>query len=124
MTQPLADIAALEKRLARELVGEERTQAETALADASAIVRAHGDAWPDPAKAPAIVVAVTLAAAERRVRNPEGYRSELQGGYQYQLPGSLPVGAGLTDSEARMVRAAVGACGIFAVPMESLGGSL
>ncbi|MGG7570380.1 hypothetical protein [Streptomyces sirii] len=121
---PLADVAALEQRLGRSLAGEERAQAEAALADASATVRAYGDAWPDPAKAPAIAVAVTLVAAERRVRNPEGYRSELQGAYQYQLPASLPVGAGLTDGEARLIRAAVGASGVFAVPVECLGGSL
>ncbi|KIZ17333.1 hypothetical protein [Streptomyces natalensis] len=122
--EPLADVAALEQRLGRSLVGEERAQAEAALSDASTTVRAYGDAWPDPAEAPAIAVAVTLAAAERRVRNPEGYRSELQGAYQYQLPASLPVGAGLTDGEARLIRAAVGASGVFAVPVESLGGSL
>ncbi|ANZ19948.1 hypothetical protein ACH4YO_19235 [Streptomyces noursei] len=122
--KPLADTAALEQRLGRELVGEERAQAEAALADASALVRAYGDAWPDPAKAPAVAVAITLAAAERRVRNPEGYRSELQGAYQYQLSASLPVGVGLTDGEARMLRAAVGASGVFAVPVESLGGAL
>ncbi|MER7984229.1 hypothetical protein ABTY53_01285 [Streptomyces noursei] len=124
MTPPLADLAALEQRLGRELVGEERSQAEAALTDASALVRAYGDAWPDPGRAPAVAVAITLAAAERRVRNPEGYRSELQGAYQYQLPASLPVGAGLTDGEARMIRAAVGAAGVFSVPVESLGGSL
>ncbi|MGW1837078.1 hypothetical protein [Streptomyces sp. NPDC002067] len=121
---PLADVPALEQRLGRELVGDERSQAQAALADASAAVRAYGDAWPDPQRAPAIAVAVTLAAAERRVRNPEGFRSELLGGYQYQLPASLPVGTGLTDGEARLIRAAVGVSGIFAVPVESLGGPL
>ncbi|AIA05407.1 hypothetical protein [Streptomyces noursei] len=124
MTPPLADVAALEQRLGRELVGEERVQAEAALADASALVRAYGDAWLDPGRAPAVAVAITLAAAERRVRNPEGYRSEQQGAYQYQLPASLPIGVGLTDGEARMLRAAVGAAGVFSVPVESLGGSL
>ncbi len=44
--KPLAEMAALEQRLGRELVGEERVQAEATLADASALVRAYGDAWP------------------------------------------------------------------------------
>ncbi|WP_338932632.1 hypothetical protein WEB32_29655 [Streptomyces netropsis] len=121
---PLADLAALEARLGRTLAGEERTQAEAALADASAQVRAHGLPWPNPATAPAIVVSVVLAAAERRTRNPDGFRMEMQGAYQYQLPASLPVGAALSEAEIRLVRSAAGFGGVFSVPMESLGGSL
>ncbi|MFE9396782.1 hypothetical protein [Streptomyces flavidovirens] len=121
---PLADVAALEARLGRTLTGDERTQAEAALVAASAQVRAYGLPWTDPVKAPAIVVTITLDAAERKTRNPEGYRSENQGAYSYQLPASLPVAAGLTPGEIRQVQRAAGFLGLFAVPMESLGGSL
>ncbi|MBH1936504.1 hypothetical protein I5Q34_19855 [Streptomyces sp. AV19] len=121
---PLARIEALEARMSRTFTGAERAQAETALADASAVVRAHGLPWPDPAAAPDIAVQVTLAAAERRVRSPEGYRSEMQGSYQYALPASLPVGVGLTAGEIRLVRAAAGVTGVFSAPIQAYGGTL
>ncbi|UQI46723.1 phage Gp19/Gp15/Gp42 family protein [Streptomyces sp. HU2014] len=121
---PLADIAALEARLGWALVGQERAQAEAALADASALVRAYGHPWPDPARAPDVAVSITLAAAERRVRNPEGYRSEMQGSYQYQLPASLPSGVALTDAEIRLLRSLTGASGLYSVPISGLGGPL
>ncbi|MEU7200270.1 hypothetical protein [Streptomyces sp. NPDC045470] len=121
---PLAEITALEARMGRTLAGEERVLAQAALADASAMVRAFGLPWPDPAKAPDVAVAITLAAAERRTRNPDGYRSEMQGSYQYQLPASTPAGVALTDGEVRLLRSAVGVSGLFSVPMERLGGSL
>ena len=121
---PLADVAALEGRLGRTLTGDERTQAEAALNAASAQVRAYGLPWRDPVRAPAIVVTITLDAAERKARNPEGFRAETQGGYSYQLPASLPVAAGLTPSEVTQVQRAAGFLGIHSVPMETLGGSL
>lgn len=124
MAVPLADVAALEARLGRELAGAERTTAERALSDASAVVRTFGLPWPDPETAPDIAVSVTLAAAERRVRNPEGYRSEMQGSYQYHRPASAPAGVELTRAEERMISAAAGMGGLFSVPMESPGGVL
>ncbi|WP_172384859.1 hypothetical protein [Streptomyces sp. MNP-20] len=121
---PLADVAALEARLGRTLAGQERTQAEAALTDASTQVRAHGLPWPDPATAPAIVVTTVVDAAERKVRNPDGYRSETQGAYSYQLPGFLPAGTGLTETEVQTIQRAAGLTGLFSVPVESLGGPL
>ncbi|WP_405016414.1 hypothetical protein OHV05_04325 [Kitasatospora sp. NBC_00070] len=67
---------------------------------------------------------VVLAAAERRVRSPEGYRMEMQGSYSYQLPASAPVGVDLTPGEARLIRSAAGSTGLFSVPIAGIGGSL
>lgn len=124
MLMPLAGIDELSTRLGFTPVGAELALAEAALADASTLVRAHGLPWPDKATAPAVVVSVVLAASERRVRRPEGYRSEMQGSYQYQLPASAPTGVELTSGEMRLIRAACGVTGVYSVPIEGLGGSL
>lgn len=123
MATPLADVPELEARLGRSLVDEERTTAEAVLNDASAVVRAYGLPWPDPATAPDIAVTVCLAAAERKMRNPEGIRQEMEGGYQYTLA-SGPSGVELTAAEIRMLQYNIGARGVFSVPVESLGGTL
>ena len=122
--EPLATLAELTARLGYRLGDDERVMAQAALSDASALVRAHGLPWPYRATAPAVAVAVTLAAAERRVRNPEGYRSEAQGGYSYQLPATAPTGVALTPEEIRLIRAETGAGGLHSVPVERHGGTV
>lgn len=124
MATPLADVTALEARLGRTLDAAEIPMAEAALSDASALVRAYGLPWPDPDSAPDSAVAVTIAAAERKMRNPEGFRSEMEGGYQYQLPASTPTGVDLKPSEIRLLQAVSGMSGLTSVPIESLGGPL
>ncbi|MEV3856061.1 hypothetical protein AB0J38_17270 [Streptomyces sp. NPDC050095] len=122
--EPLADLDQLTARLGYQLDDTEAVLALAALADASAMVRAYGLPWPNRATAPDVVVAVVLAAAERRVRNPEGYRAESQGGYQYQLPATAPTGVALTEAEIRLIRAQAGVGGLYAVPVERHGGTL
>lgn len=122
--EPLATVDALSMRLGEALTGADETMAEAALTDASALVRHYGLPWPDPATAPTVAVNVTLAAAERRMRNPEGYRSEMLGSYQYQRPASTPTGVALTPEEIRMLQSMAGLSGIHSVPLESLGGVL
>ena len=113
---PLATVPELEARLGRPFVDDaERALGEAALADASALVRTYGLPWPDPAKAPDVAVSITLAAAERRVRNPSGFRMEMEGSYQYQLPASLPSGAGLTEQEIELLRQLSGSAGLISV---------
>ena len=124
MATPLADVSALEARLGETLTGTERARAEAALSDASALVRVYGLPWPDPLTAPDVAVSVTLAAAERKVRNPEGYRSEMEGSYQWTLAAATPAGVELTPGEIRMVRMAAGGGYITSVPIESVGGVL
>lgn len=100
----LATIEALEARLGRGvLVEPQRAQALAALADASELVRGEtGRTWvTEPGgtvSAPAVVVTITLQAALRVVRNPDGYSSETEDGYTYRRPES-ELGLYLTDAE-------------------------
>lgn len=120
---PLASVESLETRLGRDLAGADLALAEAALEAASARVRHYGLPW-SPANAPEMAVQITLDAAERKVRNPEGYRSEMLSSYQYALPASTPTGAVLTDEEIAILRELSGGGGLYSVPLESLGGSL
>ncbi len=124
MPDPLATVDQLTARLGYTLTGADLAMAEAALADASAVVRAYGLPWSNPDTVPDVARSITLAAAERRVRSPEGYRMEMQGSYSYQLPASTPLGVDLTAGEVRLIRAACGISGLFAVPIAGLGGSL
>lgn len=124
MAEPLATVQELEVRLGEPLTGGQLAMAEAALNDASAVVRAYGLPWPDPSTAPDIARSITLSAAERRMRNPEGYRSEIEGSYQYHRPASAPLGVELTKGEIRMLAAAGGLGGVYSVPIASPGGTL
>jgi hypothetical protein len=120
----LATVSQLEARLGRVLDGTDLTMAEAALDDASTMVRAYGLPWPDPVTAPGTAVSVTLAAAERRMRNPEGFRQEMEGGYQYAYAASMPTGVELKPSEIKLLQATSGVSGLFGVPIESFGGAV
>ncbi|MFF3555331.1 hypothetical protein ACWD4V_16065 [Streptomyces tsukubensis] len=91
MCEPLGTLADLEARMGQPLVvPSEQAQARAAIADASDIVRAYGSPhWGCAAggrtvPVPPAVRAVTLAMAERRMRNPENFVSEGAGEYQYR----------------------------------------
>jgi len=77
---------------------------QAALTAASAVVRAAaGSTFPDGPSEAARHVTVQLAA--RLARNPEGYVSESEGGYTYQLPpGST--GLALTAAEREVLTGA------------------
>lgn len=124
MATPLADVTALTARLGRALDSEETAMAEAVLKAASAKVRHYGLPWPDPTTAPDVAVETVLDVAERKMRNPEGFRSEMEGGYQYARPASEPAGTELSRSEVRMIRSAAGVSGLFSVPISSVGGDL
>ena len=124
MPASLATVEELESRLGYPLEGEDRTMAEAVLADISAIVRTYGLPWPDPATAPDVVKTVVLAASERKMRNPEGFRSEIEGTYQYHLPAGAVTGTALTDAERRLIQHSVGLGGVFSVPIASHGGAV
>lgn len=121
---PLAPVSALETRLglaAGSLSGVDLARAGAALDDVSALVRdAAGKDWVDvdgvTITAPAGAVTVTVQAALRSYRNPEGYAGESVGDYSWQLVqnGDFGVGVYLTPGEKAIVRrAALGTTGPF-----------
>jgi hypothetical protein len=97
---PLAPVSAMETRLglaAGALSGADLARAGDALADASTLVRLYsGKDW-TPELCPAALVTVTVQAALRAYRNPEGYTGENFGGaYAYT---TKETGVGLTADE-------------------------
>jgi hypothetical protein len=115
MHPPLAAVPALIDRLARLLTAAEEVRAAALLDDVSTEVRAvTGRTWTrpdgelDPAR-PGVLAVVTLRAAERAMRNPDGLSGETVGQYTRRF-GDTTGGAGsyLTDAERRMLTAATG----------------
>jgi hypothetical protein len=109
----LAPVSALEIRLGKStgsLSGTDLARAEAALQDASALVRAAaGKTWVSEdgltATAPDAASVVTVTAALRAYRNPEGFISETLGDYNYRRPeGGQAVGVYLTREERQMVK--------------------
>lgn len=79
----MAALATIERLAARvgesvsEMDSTQVAMANEMLEQASAAVRFYaGQAWPDPAIAPAVAVTITVAAAARGYLNPEGYQME------------------------------------------------
>src|SRR5690606_12642914 len=98
--------------------------AEQVLADASAVARARGLPWPDPATAPAVVRTVVLNVAERKMRDSAGFRSEIEGSDQYHLPASAVTGLAVTPPEETLIAAAAGLRGIASMPIAGFGGTV
>lgn len=118
MAEPLADVAALEARMGRPLDAGETEMATSAIAAASARVRLYGRPWLNPATVPEVVTDVVLAVAERRVRNPEGLRSEMLDGYQYQRATGAS-GTELTHDERQLIEMVSGRGGLMSVPIDN-----
>lgn len=121
--EPLASVTDLEIRLGRTFDSSEIPRAVALLEDASELVRdvAGGKTWVDEEtgvlqKVPGSVRWVVLRAAERAVRNPEGYSAESAGDYSFQRTGVQP-GIYLTDGEERAVRRALGKSGLWTQPV-------
>ena len=118
----LAEIPDLEARLGRNIVPSELPRAIAVLEDASALVRdvVGATLWIDPdtgatllASVPASVRTVVLRAAERAMRNPDGFSSESAGDYSYQRNAVPGPGVYLTDGELRILRKAIGKTGLW-----------
>jgi len=116
--EPLASVADLEARLGRTFEGAEVPRAVALLDDASALARdVAGTTWIDPGTGallpvPGSVRWAVLRAAERAVRNPEGYSAESAGDYSFQRTGVQP-GVYLTEAEERAIRKARGKTGLW-----------
>lgn len=119
---PLATIPELEARLGRVLTGAELDRANGLLDDASALVRdVAGKTWIDPGTGllepvPGSIRWVVLRAAERAIRNPQGFSSESAGDYSYQRTGVEP-GVYLTEGEEKAIRKAIGKTGLWTQPV-------
>lgn len=121
--EPLASVTDLEIRLGRTFEQAEVARALALLEDASELVRdvAGGKTWVDDTtgelqKVPGSVRWVVLRAAERAVRNPEGYSAESAGDYSFQRTGVQP-GIYLTEGEEKAVRRALGKSGLWTQPV-------
>ncbi|MDG4801716.1 hypothetical protein [Micromonospora sp. WMMD980] len=115
---PLATVAEMEKRLGLApgaITGNDLVRAGAALDDASALVRAEaGTDWVADdgltVTAPAVVRTVTVAAALRAYRNPDGYQGETVGPYSYQYAQGTAT-LYLLAAEATIVKRAAGMAG-------------
>lgn len=122
---PLADVRALELRMKRTFDSDEDlAEAESALDEASAIVRDEsGNDWVSPADptilaVPTIVKIITLRVAERKLRNPDGYSAETAGDYSYQRNGvGADGGLYLTEWELKVLHRKVGKTGLWTQPI-------
>lgn len=120
--EPLASVADLEARLGRTFAGAEIQRVVALLDDASSLVRdIAGRDWIDLGTGdllpvPGSIRAVVLRAAERAVRNPEGFSSESAGDYSYQRTG-VQQGVYLTEGEERAIRRALGKTGLWTQPV-------
>lgn len=119
---PLATVADLEARLGREFDESELARANALLDDASALARdVAGKTWIDPETeellpVPGSIRWAVLRAAERAVRNPDGFSSETVGDYSYQRTGVQP-GVYLTEGEEKSIRKALGKSGLWNQPV-------
>lgn len=123
---PLCGVEEMSARLGLTLTGVEQQRALAALQDASALVRsvAEADFLDDhgelEAPIPDVVVQVTLAAALRAYRNPDGVQraqtADVSVTYRAEGAGDAIF---LTTQERRSIRRAMGIGGVVSVPLES-----
>lgn len=98
--EPLATVERLAARIGEPIVSEEENAlAEEVLAEASALVRHYGRAWPDPATTPAVATAITVAAAARGYLNPSGFQMERSDMATFNRTDENAMGCALTRAE-------------------------
>ncbi|MFG3405643.1 hypothetical protein [Streptomyces sp. NPDC048142] len=97
----------------------ESLAAGAALDDVSALARLYGlPLWGmNGNPVPDVVKGVVLAVAERRMRNPEGYVSEMAGEYSYRLPEAGSAGLFFRPDELMTIRQASGRTGLVSIPV-------
>lgn len=98
--EPLATVERLAARVGEPIAStEDIALAEEVLAEASALVRHYGRAWPDPSTAPAVATAITVAAAARGYLNPAGMQMERSDSATFNRHDEYASGCSLTRSE-------------------------
>lgn len=115
----LATVEDLEARMGAEFSEPESLAAGAALDDVSALARLYGlPMWGmNGNHVPDVVKGVVLAVAERRMRNPEGYVSEMAGEYSYRLPEAGSAGLFFRPDELMTIRQASGRTGLVSIPI-------
>jgi len=98
--EPLATRDRLAARVGEPIESaEEIALADEVLAEASALVRHYGRAWPDPETTPAVATAITVAAAARGYLNPAGYQMERSDSATFNRHDEYASGCSLTKAE-------------------------
>ncbi len=125
MLPPLASLEALSLRLGVTLAGAEADRAGAILDDASALVRSEaGREWVDDEvvllDVPAVVESVTLAAAYRAFRNPDGVAQTSLGDASIHYDrGDGQAAVYLTRDERKAIRRAAGTSAVGAIELTS-----
>ena len=97
---PLATVDRLAARIGEPIESaEEIALAEEVLAEASALVRHYGRAWPDPNTTPAVATAITVAAAARGYLNPAFFSMERSDMATFNRSDENASGCALTRAE-------------------------
>ena len=98
--QPLATLERLAARVGEAIeTAEEIALANEVLAEASALVRHYGRAWPDPETTPAVATSITVAAAARGYLNPSNFSMERSDMATFQRLDDSASGCALTRAE-------------------------
>lgn len=94
--------------------------AESVLVEASENVRFHGrQGWPYADDAPAMAVAITLAAASRGYQNPAGFDMERGDMVTFNRGKNYVAGCELTPGEIAALRTLGGRGGLRSVPLSN-----
>lgn len=97
---PLASRDRLAARVGEPIeTPEDIALADEVLAEASALVRHYGRAWPDPETTPAVATSITVAAAARGFLNPSGFSMERSDMATFQRQDEFTSGCALTRAE-------------------------
>jgi stage V sporulation protein SpoVS len=100
MATPLASRDRLAARVGEAIeTPEEIALADEVLAEASALVRHYGRAWPDPETAPAVATSIAVAAAARGYLNPSGFQMERSDMATFNRTDENAAGCALTRAE-------------------------
>lgn len=121
--EPFATLAELQNRLDWTLSPSEVKNATAALDDASMLVRAYGRNWINATSAPALAKTLTLGAATRYMRNPDGYTQSRAGDetLAWADQGDNAGALYLSKGEIKLLQRLVRPNGIVSVPLTAWG---
>lgn len=122
-----ATLTELEARLEWDLDAGEKRIAQSALDDLSEDAKFHGNPRWDDTNVPPYVKTLVLKAAQRYMRNPDGYESSRAGDEALgwgERPGDESGSAEFTDKEITMLRSLVRKPALGSVNVQAYGTAL